>query len=74
MPQGQPDPGAAGIRVGMRGPLPGEVGQEEEAFRSGRGCGRLRAHQFIGIDLHAAGHGGFGMGQLIAIPLQAAAR
>ncbi len=39
--QRQPDEAAPGVRVGVRRPFAGEVGQEEQPFAAGRRLGRF---------------------------------
>ena len=61
---GEPDEGASGERIGVWGPLPGEVGEEEQPVTAGRNLG-CSSHQVV--------EGVFG-GNRIPQPSQAAGR
>ena len=69
----QADEAAAGVRVGVRRPLAGKIGQEEQAVAAGgHGCG-LGGEQFVGVDLFLLRLGHDRGAQGVAEPLQRSA-
>ena len=73
MGQRQADETAAGVGIGVRRPLAGEVGQEEQALAAGRHGFGLFRQQVVDFCLSPLGLGHVGLAQRVAEPLQRAA-
>ena len=72
--QTQPDPAAASMRVGMRSSLTRQIRQEKQPFTARWCFGCRTGDQFVRVNLLLFGLQHFGLAQLIAKPLQTAAR
>ncbi len=69
MPGVDAEEDSPGKGIGMGSPLPIEIGEEDEAFSTGRRLSSLLAHQVIGIGTRQAFHLLFHMGEIISEPL-----
>ena len=69
----QADEAAAGVGIGVRRPLAGEIGQEEQPLAAGRHRLGLFGQQVVDFAFGPLGRGRVGLAQLVAEPLQRAA-